>query len=73
MPSLLIKDLPELLHRSLKESAESHRRSMTKEALFLIETGLQQRPRIRQMPRPYRLKRVLTKEWIDKAKREGRS
>ena len=37
MPGLLIKNLPEPLHRKLKERAARNRRSMTKEALYLLE------------------------------------
>lgn len=40
MPALLIKDLPEELHRKLKEEAARHHRSMTREALMLLERAL---------------------------------
>ena len=40
MPALLIKDLPEALHRKLKEEAARHHRSMTREALMLLERAL---------------------------------
>jgi plasmid stability protein len=40
MATLVIKNLPEGLHARLKLRAEQHRRSLTKEALELIESGL---------------------------------
>ena len=40
MPGLLIKDVPVELHKKLKESAARHRRSMTQQALALLEDGL---------------------------------
>lgn len=43
MPALLIKDLPEELHRKLKEQAARHHRSMTREALMLLEQALSPR------------------------------
>lgn len=41
MPTLVIKDLPAELHRRLKKEAEKSHRSMTKEAIYLMETALQ--------------------------------
>ena len=40
MPGLLIKDFPPELHRRLKEEAARHHRSMTRQALALLEQGL---------------------------------
>lgn len=40
MPGLLIKDLPPELHRKLKEEAARHHRSMTRQALALLEQAL---------------------------------
>jgi plasmid stability protein len=40
MPGFLIKNLPAELHRRLKESAAKHHRSMTREALALLEQAL---------------------------------
>jgi plasmid stability protein len=41
MSTLVIKNLPEALHVRLKEQAERNRRSVTKEVVTLIETGLE--------------------------------
>ena len=40
MTTLVIKNFPEELHARLKLQAEHHRRSLTKEAVELIESGL---------------------------------
>ena len=40
MSGLLIKDFPPELHRRLKEEAARHHRSMTRQALALLEQGL---------------------------------
>jgi plasmid stability protein len=40
MATLIIRDIPDLTYRRLKESAERHRRSLTKEALVVLEERL---------------------------------
>lgn len=40
MLGLVIKDLPEVLHRKLKEQAARHHRSMAKEVLAVLEQAL---------------------------------
>jgi plasmid stability protein len=40
MPGLLIKDFPPELHRRLKEEAARYHRSMTRQALALLEHAL---------------------------------
>ncbi len=40
MPGLLIKDFPPELHRRLKAEAAHHHRSMTRQALALLEQAL---------------------------------
>ncbi len=73
MPGLLIKEFPEALHYKLKVRAARNKRSMTKEALLLLEIALnedEKEPFV--LPEPLEGKFLLTNEWIDKAKREGR-
>ena len=74
MPGLLIKEFPEALHYKLKARAVRNKRSMTKEALYLLETALNEAEdeRHRPLPEPLQGKFLLTDEWIDQAKREGR-
>jgi plasmid stability protein len=72
MPALLIKDLPPELHERLKDSATRHRRSLTKEALVLLETALATPDRPVEPPRPFKARLPLTQELLDQAKGEGR-
>lgn len=73
MPALVIKDLPPELHRMLKEQAARHHRSMTREAVALIEEALVRGTELREIPPPYRGKFPLTQAFIDDAKNQGRS
>ena len=71
MSSLLIKNIPENLRIKLKEQAELNHRSMNKQAVSILEQALE-RPGIRQLPPPVKLKFRVTNEWLNKAKRWGR-
>lgn len=72
MPALVIKDLPEDVHRRLKKEAAQHHRSMTQHAVVLLKQGLHQ---VRPVPafRPFKGKVPLTDDLIQSAKREGRA
>lgn len=72
MAGLIIKNLPYELHQKLKARAAQHRRSMTKEAIVLLERGLESEGEVREPPAPYKGECPLTEDFIDKAKREGR-
>ena len=71
MPALVIKNLPAEIHRRLKQDAEQHHRSMTQQAIVILEQGLL---RVRPIPdfTPYKGAFPLTNEFINAAKREGR-
>ncbi len=74
MPTLVIKDLPVELHRRLKEEAEKTHRSMTKEAIYLMETALQGEAapsEARELQAPYRGSKPLTDKMIQKWKHKG--
>jgi hypothetical protein len=74
MATLVIKDLPDELHRRLKEEAFKARRSMTKEAIYLMETALEEKnepSRLQELPRPYQGQKPLTDKMIQKWKRQG--
>lgn len=43
MPSFAIRDLPEELHERLRQRADANRRSMTQEALRILEAALDER------------------------------
>jgi hypothetical protein len=74
MTSLLIRDLPEQVHRKLRARAKQNRRSLAKEALILLETVLasEEEKKI-ELPQPFEGQFLLTEEWLDQAKREGRA
>jgi plasmid stability protein len=72
MPGLLIKDLPDDLHQRLKESAARHHRSLTKEAMALLEEALAKGPRRKDLPQPFQGHRPVTQDLLDQAKGERR-
>jgi len=71
MPGLLIKDIPREVHEWLKREAKTNRRSMTQHAIFVFEERMR-RFRPLRFPPPARTRTLLTAEFIDQAKREGR-
>lgn len=71
MPALVIKSLPADIHERLKDDAERHHRSMTQEAISILERGLQ-RPRAIRAFKAYRGAFPLTNEFVTAAKTEGR-
>jgi hypothetical protein len=71
MPALLIKDFPPEVHDWLKREAERNRRSMTQQAIVILEERMRRFRRVR-FPRPLKTKTLLTTDFIDQAKREGR-
>ncbi len=74
MPALLVKTLPDELHRRLKAHAKTHRRSMTQEVIVLLEGALQQGPpTMSGPPDPVATRRPLTDAWLRKAIQQGRA
>lgn len=74
MPALLIKDLPPTLHRKLQEEAQKHHRSMTKEALSILEQSLgAASPRSLRDVKPVSCRTRIDDAWIKRAKEWGRS
>ena len=72
MTAILIKDLPPQVHRRLKEAARKNRRSMTRQAVVILEDALLPPERIK-WPKPIKPRFPLTDEWLRKAVREGRA
>lgn len=72
MPALLIKDIPREVHEWLKREAERNRRSMTQQAIVVFEERMR-RFRPVKFPPPARTRTLLTAEFINQAKREGRT
>ena len=50
MSALVIKNLPDHLHAQLKQQAQRNHRSLTKEAIQLLESGLAANTPIRTLP-----------------------
>ncbi len=71
MPGLLIKDIPPEVHAWLKREAERNRRSMTQQAIVVLEERMRHFHPVK-FPPPASTRTVLTAEFIDRAKREGR-
>jgi plasmid stability protein len=77
MATLIIRDIPEVTYKRLKDRAEIHRRSLTKEALVMLEERLNpyEAPAIdfRKAPQIKFKKKVdLSIEAIEAAINEGR-
>jgi len=72
MASVLIKNLPDELHRALKQRAERHHRSLNKELISIIETAIH-RPERGELPEPIQLRKPLTQQMLDEAREEGRA
>jgi plasmid stability protein len=56
MATIIIRDLPDDLHERLKAQAKRNHRSLTKEAIVLIERHLSQSRPTPELPAPLRLK-----------------
>jgi plasmid stability protein len=74
MAALVIKQLPDRLHRRLKEEAARNRRSMTQQALAILERALaESRGSVgEEPPPPLELKVRHDHKWIYAAVRRGR-
>ena len=71
MPGLLIKGVPAPVHRKLKRLASHHRRSMTQEALVILEEALVAAEPVGAWPAPHKGSLPLTPALLRKA-RKGR-
>jgi plasmid stability protein len=74
MAGLLIKDFPPELHRRLKEEATRYHRSMTRQALALLEQALSPptRDAADLLPQPLKPKKSVTPSDVVAVIREGR-
>lgn len=74
MSSLLIRDLPSEVHRKLKLLAQRNRRSLSEEASSLLAQALAaQAQGVHDLPVPLVGTFLLTDEWLNSAKNEGRA
>ena len=76
MAGILIKNVPDAIHRKLKARAASHRRSLNSEALVILEEACADRagpPTLEAIDqRRVRGARPLDQELIDRARSIGR-
>jgi plasmid stability protein len=79
MPSITLKKIPVALHRILKTQAKRHKRSLTQEAISVLETGVGSAPKVDieamlERERRFRdsLKFTTTPEKIEAAIQKGR-
>ncbi len=73
MTTLLIEDVPDALHRKLKERANIHQRSVGKEILILLERALaESEPERESLPLPFQGTFPINDAWIANAKNQGR-
>ena len=74
MSGLLIKDFPPELHRKLKDEAARHHRSMTRQALALLEQALSSEARnaAELLPKPLKPAKPVTASNVVAVIREGR-
>ena len=71
MGDILIKKVPDGLHRRLKEEAARHHRSMARHALALIEESLRRSDEL-DFPPPAETHQPLTQELVARGIGEGR-
>ena len=76
MPGLLIKNLPDDLHRRLKARATARGRSMSREVMVILAEALEDRagpPTLAEVDRlRVRGRRPLTQDLVDEARAKGR-
>lgn len=72
MASLLIKNVPEDLHKKLRERAAREHRSLNKEVIVIIEQALGARVPA-ALPKPVPLQRPVDTRTLLHARREGRA
>lgn len=74
MGTLVIKNVPEALHARLKEQADRNRRSVTMEAITLLEQGVAPRRVAPKLSPPIKLKGgPLTIDEMERMINEGRA
>jgi plasmid stability protein len=74
MPGLLIKDFPPELHQKLKEEAARYHRSMTRQALVLLEQALAtpEKNTAALLPDPFKPQTTLSADDVINLIRENR-
>lgn len=70
MPAMLLKGLPQELHKALKQSAEIHHRSMNQEVIYILEKALS--PYSLPEVQVFRIAEPMTADFTRTAIRKGR-
>jgi len=71
MPSLILRDLPDEVHKRLRDRAQRHHRSMTKEAVNILERELLAAGPVK-LPPVVHAAQAIPADLIDQAIQEGR-
>jgi len=72
MASLVLKNLPDDVHRRLKKQAERNRRSMVQEAITVLDRGLIDVPPVRLPRKLLKPLKPISGQMVLDAIREGR-
>ena len=80
MATIILKNVPEEIHTALKQQAKRHKRSLDQEAIACLDLALRHGSRnpqamlagIRRL-RSRVSRKAVDLDWIDHARREGRS
>lgn len=72
MAAILLKDVPDGLRQRLKTESKRNRRSMTQEAICLLEEALHLRMPA-ALPKPVATKKPFSQQWLSKAIQAGRA
>ena len=72
MSDILIRNVPETMKQKLKIRAEKHHRSVSKEIYPILEESILETYQIRETPKPYKGKFIVTDEFFSDAKNAGR-
>ncbi len=68
---LLIRNVPIEIYLQLEKAAKEHHRSKTQEAIVALTNGLSLQSPVRK-PIPFKWKKKVSNEFIEKAIKEGR-
>lgn len=71
MSRLVLENVPDTLHLRLKEQAARNHRSLTGEAMMILDAGVGGQQEC-DLPEPFEGKHPITDESIQQARREGR-
>lgn len=72
MPGLLIRNFPPDIYRKLKDEAKENHRSMSRQALVLIEQALGPDEIDMADIKPFEADFIITQDWLNKVRCEGR-